>query len=210
MSAAKSPKGSGKGAAGDARPVRDKLIDAALDLAETRRWQDITLSAIAAHAAVPLGEALLSVSNRTRLIAALGRRIDAAVLSSLEKDPLDGSVRDKLFDLLMRRFDSLDSRRPAIASIAAGVARDPLSMACLGAQFLTSMSLMLETAGISADGCKGALRAKGLGAIQLFALRAWLKDTDPGLAATMSALDKGLRRAESLAGRGGDTAQAAA
>lgn len=210
MPAAKSPKGPSKSATGDPRSVRDKLIDAALDLAATRRWQDISLSLIAAHAGVPVGEALLSVSNRTQIIGALGRRIDTAVLSSLDKDPLDGSVRDKLFDLLMRRFDALDGHQAAIVSIAAAVSRDPLSIACLGAQFLASMSLMLEAAGVSADGCKGALRAKALGGIQLFALRAWLKDTDPGLAATMSALDKGLRRAESLAGRRGDAAQAAA
>lgn len=212
MSAAKSPKTSPKDGSkpSDPRSTCDKLVDAALDLATTHRWRDLSLATIAAHAGVPIGEAVIAVSGRTGIVRALGRRIDTTVMSSLEKDPLDGSVRDKLFDLLMRRFDALDGRQDAIAAIAASVTRDPLATACLGRAFLASMAMTLEAAGVSSDGCRGALRTKALGAIQLCAMRAWLKDTDPGLAATMSALDKGLRRAESLAGYARDAAPSAA
>lgn len=198
---------SGKGGKGrkaaDTRPVSDKLIDAALDLAATHRWRDLSLAAIADEAGVPIGDALGAVSGRDGIIALLGKRIDAQVLASLENDPLDGSTKDKLFDLLMRRFDMIEGRQAAIAAIAADTVRDPFAAACLGRRFLGSMALMLEAAGVPSGGCVGMIRTKALGAIQLSALRAWLKDEDPGLASTMSVLDKGLRRAEQLAGKVG-------
>jgi hypothetical protein len=55
---------------------------------------------------------------------------------------------------------------------------------------------MLRAAGIGADGVEGALRATGLGALYASVYRTWLRDDDPGLAKTMAALDKRLRRGE--------------
>lgn len=185
----------------DTRTVPDKLVDAALDLAATHRWRDISLPQIAAAAGVPIGAALATHPSRLHILRALSERVDADVLGSLEKDPLDGDTKDQLFDLLMRRFDALDGRQEAMRSIATGLSRDPLTAACLGSRFLKSMALTLQAAGIDAEGCQGMIKAKVLGAIQLAAFRTWLKDTEPGLAQTMSTLDKGLRRAEQLAGR---------
>jgi hypothetical protein len=64
------------------------------------------------------------------------------------------------------------------------------------------MALSLQAAGVSAEGCAGAAKAKALAVIQLNASRVWMNDDDPGLARTMAALDKGLARAEKLASRG--------
>jgi hypothetical protein len=56
---------------------------------------------------------------------------------------------------------------------------------------------MLRAAGIPVEGIEGQVRAAGLGAIYGSVFRTWLKDDDPGLARTMAALDRRLRRAES-------------
>lgn len=186
----------------DTRSVPDRLVDAALDLAASHRWRDISVPQIAAAAGVPIGAALATLPSRLHILRALSERIDGHVLGSLEKDPLDGSTKDKLFDLLMRRFDALEGRQDAMQSIAASLGRDPLTAACLGSRFLKSMALTLQAAGIDAEGCQGMIKAKVLGAIQLAAFRTWLKDSEPGLAQTMATIDKGLRRAEQLAGRG--------
>ena len=61
------------------------------------------------------------------------------------------------------------------------------------------MACMLEAAGLSTTGVRGALRVKGLGAVYLVVLRTWLGDDDPDLARTMAMLDRMTRRAESLA-----------
>lgn len=186
----------------DNRSTEDKLIDAALALAAERPWRTLALPEIADHAKVQIGEALLSLPSRDRIQRALIDRVDAQVFGSLKDDPLDGSVKDKLFDILMRRFDALDGHQAALRSMAKDAARDPLGTACTGARFLKSMALSLQAAGVSAEGCAGAAKAKALALIQLNASRVWMNDEDPGLARTMAALDKGLARAEKLASRG--------
>ena len=184
----------------DKRSTEDKLVDAALDLATERRWQDVSLADIADAASVSLGDALLEMPGRLPILKAIGRRIDTAVLKSLASAPLDGSTKDKLFDLLMRRFDALEGRQEAMASITADVMRDPVAALYLSTDLRRSMARMLEAAGVGTGGLKGALRIKGLGAVYLDAARVWFKDEDAGLSATMARLDKSLARAERLEG----------
>jgi len=186
----------------DTRSTRDKLIDAALELAAERPWRTLALPDIAEHAKVPIGEALMTLPSRGHIQRALIDRVDAEVFGSLKDDPLDGTVKDKLFDILMRRYDVLDGHQAALRAMARDAARDPLTTACIGARFLKSMALSLQAAGVSAEGCSGAAKAKALAVIQLNASRVWMNDDDPGLASTMAALDKGLARAEKLASRG--------
>ena len=57
---------------------------------------------------------------------------------------------------------------------------------------------MLESAGISASGIKGALRLQGLIAIHLAGLRAWLRDDSADLVKTMAEIDKRLNQAVKL------------
>jgi len=185
----------------DTRTTSDRLVDAALELAATQRWRDLSLAKIAAHAGVPIGEALLNHSSRLHILYAIADRIDVTVMLSLEDDPLDGTTKDMLFDILMRRFDVMAEHQAAMASISSGLRRDPLSAACLGKRFLKSMALSLQAAGVSTEGCSGALKTKVLGAIHLNAFKTWLKDEDQGLSQTMSTLDKDLSRAESFVGR---------
>jgi AcrR family transcriptional regulator len=197
----------------DTRSIDDRLIDAALALAAGQPWHTLSLPEIASHAGVPLGEALLTLPSLGHIQRALIDRVDRKVFLSLEDDPLDGSVRDKLFDILMRRFDAMDGHQAALKSMRpVGLRnplqiplqlslRDPLATACLGARLLKSMAMSLQAAGVSADGCLGALKTKALAAIQLNAMRVWIDDDDPCLARTMAALDKGLARAEKFASR---------
>lgn len=186
----------------DTRSDKDKMIDVALELAATKRWRDLSVPEIAEHAGISLGTALMTLPSRVHILKALIDRIDHEVFSSLDQDPLDGTTKDKLFDLLMRRFDALQGQQAAIASITSDLARDPLTLGCVGGRFLKSMALTLQAAGASSEGCIGHVRAKALGLVQINAARAWLKEESEGLEHTMSTLDKGLQRAERISGGG--------
>ena len=185
----------------DIRSISDRLVDAALEMAATQRWQDLSLAKIAAHAGVPIGQALLNHSGRSGILYALVERVDVSVMHSLEDDPLDGTTKDMLFDILMRRFDVMANHRAAMASISAALCRDPLAAACLGKRLLKSMALSLQAAGVSSEGWRGAIKTKVLGAIHLGAFKTWLNDQGQGLSQTMSTLDKCLSRAENFARR---------
>jgi len=185
----------------DDRSLDDKLIDAALELAAEAPWHTLSLPMIAEHAGVSLGQALLSLPSRGHIQRAMIGRIDAQVFGGLDDDPLDGTTKDKLFDILMRRFDAMEGHRDALRAMSRDARRDPLGTACLGTRLLKSMALSLQATGVSPEGCMGVLKSKALMAIHLNAFRVWLADEDPGLAATMAALDKSLAHAEKIASR---------
>jgi hypothetical protein len=100
----------------------------------------------------------------------------------------------------MRRYEALAPHKAALSAILRHGCRHPLAALCGIPGLLHSMAWMLEAAGISTAGLAGMLRAKGLAAVHLATLRVWLRDDSPDMARTMAALDRNLKRAESLAG----------
>jgi AcrR family transcriptional regulator len=176
------------------------VIEAALRLAAERGWAGLALADIAAAAKLPLAELYAAYPSKTAILAALGRDVDRRVLAGLEGDS-EESTRDRLFDLIMKRFDALAPYRDGLAAVARDLGRDPLAALCGLEQFARSMALMLEAAGVSSSGIAGALRTKGLGAIYLATMRDWFRDDSADKARTMAALDARLRRAEGWAGR---------
>ena len=137
-------------------------------------------------------------SSKSAILGGFTRRIDDSVLAL---GPADGSSpRDRLFDVLMRRLDELQPHRDAVRVIVRDVACDPLAALCQGPRLLCSMASMLKAAGLDAGGIDGAIRTKGLTLIYMRTLSTWLGDDSPDLSRTMAVLDRGLARAERLAG----------
>ena len=107
------------------------------------------------------------------------------------------SARERLFDTLMRRFDALKPHRDAVRAIARDSVARPAAL--LGMPILRrSMGWMLEASGISSAGCRGHLLSHLLAGLYLSVLRVFLDDDSPDLARTMAALDRGLKRGETL------------
>ena len=179
--------------------VATKVLETAMKLAAEGRWRDLSLAEIADTAKLPLATVYPVYSSKQAILSALFRRIDAAVMAAEDASAREGSARDRLFDVLMRRFDALGPYREALANIIDVQARDPLSAACGLARLGRSMACMLEAAGLSSSGLRGALRIKALGAAYLATLRVWLHDDSPDMAPTMAALDRHLGRLDSLA-----------
>jgi AcrR family transcriptional regulator len=159
-------------------------------------WRDLSYAEIAKDAGLSLAAAYEAYPSKAAILTGIGRDIDARLFASLEEDPLDGSVKDRLFDLLMRRFDILNEHRDAYAALAWELPRTPVEGSCLLFQLRRSLGNMLEAAGISASGLRGALRIEGLGAIYACALRVFLKDDTADLSKTMAELDKRLGQVE--------------
>jgi AcrR family transcriptional regulator len=186
-----------------AKDVEARALDAALELAATRRWMEISLAEIAGQAGLKLSEIYPVAPNKAALLAAFARRIDAAVLSEDLEGLEDSPARDRLFDVMMRRFDALEPYREAVGNILADAWAEPL--AALGGlpQLGRSMAWMLEAAGIPTEGWRGLLRVQGLVGIYVATLRVWLRDDSLDKSKTMAQLDSYLRRVEGLSERFG-------
>lgn len=181
-------------------PAR-KVIDATLKLASERDWQDVSLSDIAGQAGVSLAAIHERFGSKQAILSAYAREVDAAVLGDRDSIDMNGSPRDRLFDVLMRRFDELSRHKTAIANILDSYRCQPVNALCALPGLGRSMAWMLEAANVSAGGWRGVVRVKGLSAIYLSVLRVWLKDDSEDMAKTMAALDRDLARADNLLGR---------
>ncbi|MCF8483146.1 MAG: hypothetical protein K9H25_22200 [Rhodospirillum sp.] len=177
----------------------DRILDGALRLAGTVGWTKGTLARVAEELDMPLARVLSLAPTRTAILAAWGKRVDARILEDgVELDP-EETVRDRLFDLIMRRLDALAPHKEAVAALPPACAGDPLLGLTAAMDLAHSMAMTLEAAGVGASGFTGLLRVKGLSALFLYILRIWLSDDSPDMAKTMAALDKALDRAESAA-----------
>jgi AcrR family transcriptional regulator len=179
--------------------VATKILETAMTLAAEGKWRDLSLAEIADAAKLPLATVYPVYPSKQAILGAFFKRIDAAVLAAEEPGAREGSARDRLFDVLMRRFEALQPYREAMATLIAAQARDPLAAACGLARLGRSMACMLEAAGISTSGVRGVLRIKALGAAYLATLRVWLGDESPDMGTTMAALDRHLGRLDKAA-----------
>ncbi len=174
------------------------IITAAIHLAAERGWRPLTLSEIAAEAGVGLAELYRHFASKDAILDGFSRLVDEAMLAEGPADPAD-SARDRLFDLLMRRFDALQAHRAGIVAIAGELRRDPVGTAAHLPQLERSMRWTLEAAGLDTAGLLGLGRIRVLGLLYLSVLQAWLKDDTPDMAATMKTLDGRLAQVEQLA-----------
>ena len=182
-------------------PLEDAVLNAALKLAANGLWDTVTPAVLAPDAGYPVGEVAAAFPTRAAIIRGLVKRTTHSVLGQIKKlDPKD-NAKDRLFELLMGRFDALQSDRDGITAILKATRKDPVALACHGKALNHAMTATLAAAGIPADGLEGMAKSRGLLAVYLSALRAWMTDDSQDMAPTMAALDKALTRADRVAKR---------
>ena len=177
--------------------ARQAALDAFLGLIAEKGFADVTLRAVAQSAGLGFADLYQYFPNKVALVAAFLARIDAAVLAatSAASDP-EESARDRLFDVMMRRYDALRPHRAALRALRRAGQRDPLFALAIAPAVQRSMAAMLESAALPTDGWAGALRQNGLVAVHGAVSRVFDQDETGDLSKTMAALDGHLKRVE--------------
>ena len=179
-----------------ARSDTDRIIDAALARIASDGWRHLSLAAVADAAGLPILRVYRTFGSKQAILRGLYRRVDEAALAQPPPSEPAERPRDRLFDLLMRRFDTLQPYKPALEVLRRELPGDPATVLCAGAALLRSMRWMLEAADISTGGLRGALAVELTVVAYLSTMRVWQRDDSPDLARTMAALDARLRRIE--------------
>lgn len=179
----------------DASP--DRIIDATMELIAGRGWRTVSLADIAAATGLTLAQLYAVFPSKRAVLNAFMRRINEQTLSGSVST--EEPIRDRLFDLVMRRLDALAPYKPAIKALLRDLPWDPAVALCGGPRFLNAMRWMAESAGVDTGGIAGMLRVKGLAAVYLATLRAWLNDDSADNTRTLAALDRALKQAEFFA-----------
>jgi ubiquinone biosynthesis protein COQ9 len=172
------------------------LVTAVFRLAAENGWRHANIVEAAREAGLSLADVRGRFSSRGSVLLLFGRLADQAALKDAATE---GPVRDRLFDLLMRRFDMLQTHRDGVKALLRALPSDPPTALMLACATTRSMRWMLQAAGIQATGARGELQAKGLLVVWLWALRAWERDDSEDLSGTMAAVDTALNRAEQAA-----------
>jgi AcrR family transcriptional regulator len=141
------------------------LIAAAFDLAGRIGWGRLSVAAAATQAGLPLGRARARFPGRRSVLLRFGVMADQAALADTSPD---GSTRDRLFDMLMRRIDVLQAHRDGLLALLRVLPTDPPLALLLALATRRSIRWSLEAAGISTRGLRGELRVRGLVAVWLW------------------------------------------
>lgn len=174
--------------------ILDKGLLAALELAAETPWADLTLSAIARQAELDLSE-FHGLAGKDELAAYIDPYFDRAM--SEEGVSSDESPRERLFDVIMLRFEAMEAFRPGLISLMKHRDRTPAQLLALPLARKRSADWALVSAGLdNRSGAPAGLKAVAIGYVIDKAERAWRRETSGDFALTMAALDKGLRDAE--------------
>jgi len=168
------------------------LIAAVFSQAALRGWADVNIAEAARDAELPLDRVRARFPGRGAVLLRFGIMADQTALSAGSSEP---NPRERLFDMVMSRFDALQQHRAGVLQLLRALRTDPATSLLLYGATLRSMKWLLDDASIPSSGLVGGLRVHGLLALWLYALRAWEADESPDLSATMAAVDRGLDRA---------------
>ncbi len=176
----------------DPTTPKGRIVTAALRLAAERPWSDVTLFDIAEAAGIDLVQLRKEFGSKSKVVQSFMREIDDVVLAKATR-PQPGTLpRDAIFEVVMARFDAMQPYKAGLQSIMASVGFDT----DLAKRLFASQAWMLNAAGIPLNGVGGTVRVFGLASVYTSVFQTWLKDDDAGLARTMAALDRRLRRGE--------------
>ena len=128
--------------------AKSAIIDALLELAGERSWEDITITDVATRANVSLSGFRDLFPSKGAVLSAFLRKIDKIVLDGTTSDLADEPAKERLFDVLMRRLDALSPYKLGLEGIAEWLRRDPLAATQVNGLELNSMRFMLEAAAL--------------------------------------------------------------
>lgn len=186
-----------------AKPVepRKRAVDALMRLAADRPWDEIELPDIAAEAGLTLAQLRGFFPSKLAMLGGVTRIADDAVLAGVSDDLAGEPVRERLFDLVMRRLDALSPYKAGLRRIVPVIRRDPLALAALNRGAVNSWRYLLASVGIPTEDSLGGLRVQGAVLLMARVSDVWLDDDEPELSKTMARLDRELKTAGRIMAR---------
>jgi len=182
-----------------ATKIMDQLAAAAWEQLASLPPRAMRLDEIAEQAGVSPSAAHAIAGTVTPLVlhrlAALDRQAILESLADIE-DAGDVTVREKIMEALMHRFEIYAPYRAQIAQLDAAARRDPVLGLRLLDSLVQAMRGLLRMAGDDLAGWQGEARVRGLAGVAMAVARVWQHDDSPDLSATMKEIDRRLAQAE--------------
>lgn len=175
------------------------LLKTAFAVIAERGWHGFSLAEVARRADVPLASVYAELPTRRSVLAALGRRLDEAMLSIEPGELAELDPRERVFELVMRRLDAMAPFKPGLRVLGreSGLEPDVLGSGC--GNVGRAVSWLLDASGVELGGLRRCAAGPVLALVYARVVNVWLRDDTPDLGRTLAELDKRLRQAEDLA-----------
>ena len=178
--------------------LRSRVAETALHIAAGEGWVSVSPQRVAQLTKDNLADVLRVAPTHTALADIVFQYIDDLVLNEIGGIDFADPAKDRLFEILMIRFDALQRFRAGIQSLLSSYRQMPLAALCRFPRLVKSMEMTLCAADIPPAGGLDAMRGQVLALGYLSVLRVWQADESADMAQTMSALDKMLSRLQRL------------
>ncbi len=171
-------------------PLAERILDAALDLAEDVGWDGLRLRVVAARLRVPLAEVLVHYRDLDAVADAWFRRAWSAMLAAPPEGFVARPARERLHLAIMRWFDALAPHREVTGQILAAklYPSHPHHWVPLVFNLSRSIHWLREAALLDAVGRRRQMEEVGLTWLFLMTLAVWLRDETPGQTRTRDVL----------------------
>ncbi|MDA0307785.1 MAG: hypothetical protein O2832_03560 [Proteobacteria bacterium] len=182
--------------------ARRALGHAALHLLSEMPYAELDLEKIIAAAEVETELARRLYQDKLEVVETGLANLDTDLAEMLASDIAEdhiSSVREKIFEGLIQRFEAYRPHKAAIQALNAASVSNPKIALIMVNRLNHAMAQLLEVTGGGATGLTGKMRAKGLTGVCLTVLKDWLRDETPDMSETTRLLDQRLKQAESLA-----------
>lgn len=176
------------------------LLPAAFALIGDEGWRGFSFDKLARRTGVSRVEIYRQFHSRGALLSALTRRADEAMLEIEEAELAGLPPRDRVFELLMRRLETLVPYRGGLKRLARDARTDPCVLLFTAGRLERSFVWLQDVAGLRCRGLRASLARRALGLAYARTLQVWFEDEGADLGKTMAELDKQLRRVQRVAG----------
>ncbi len=180
---------------------RRAAIEALMRLTAERGWEGIELTEIAGEAGLDLVALRGLFPSKGAMLGGFARMIDDEILKQPADDMSAEPLRERLFDIMMRRLDALMPYKGALVRLLPAIRRNPLELAAMNGVALNSWRYMLASASIPTADALGQVRLQGAVLVFSKVLDTWVKEEDPTMPRTMAVLDRELDKAGRIMGQ---------
>lgn len=174
--------------------IQSRLIEACLALSAKATLQGLSRATIAAHARLPLSAVETKIESDTALPTFLIGAIDDLLETEIDTTTLTGTLKDRLFDIIMTRLDLLQQHRDQVLLWAHVFRQTPKFLQKAIKAHWQSCHQMLLMAGVPEKEESFFVQQITLFIIFQLALAKWEKDKTQDMAKTMALLDRLLLR----------------
>ncbi len=183
--------------------LRQRIVDATLDLAEEVGWEAVRLRLVAGRLGISSAELRLHFRDLDAVADAWLARADAAMLAPPDAGFAALAARERLFHVMTRWLDALAGHRRVSGQMLAAKLYPVHVQHNLALLFWLSRTVqwIREAALLDAGGRRRQVEEIGLTGLFVATLLLWVRDGSPGQVRTREFLARRLERADRVMAR---------